>query len=163
DMTSQRWRTPAEVSQPEWRHWLTVVRPAEVRSDASLPFITGGANDGEGLPKLDPMLASIAAQTGTIVTESRMVPNQPPAFDDGWPARLPMTKAAVRAMDTVQAYAQTEAGGRRAITRFVVSGGSKRGWTTWTTAAVDSRVVAIVPLVIDMLNLEPSFVHHYRA
>jgi PhoPQ-activated pathogenicity-related protein len=186
DMTSQRWRSPDEVSQPEWRHWLTVVRPAEVKSDASLLFITGGANDGNGPPKLDPMLASIAARTGTIVTELRMVPNQPIAFADGvprkeddliaytwdkyleggddlWPARMPMTKAAVRAMDTVQAYAQTEAGGRRAITRFVVSGGSKRGWTTWTTAAVDSRVVAIIPLVIDMLNLEPSFVHHYRA
>lgn len=186
DMTSQRWRTPAEVSQPEWRHWLTVIRPTEVKSDASLLFITGGANDGKDMPKLDPMLASIAAQTGTIVTELRMVPNQPIAFADGvprkeddliaytwdkylkggddrWPARLPMTKAAVRAMDTVQAYAQTEAGGRRAITRFVVSGGSKRGWTTWTTAMVDSRVVAIIPLVIDLLNLEPSFVHHYRA
>ncbi len=186
DMTSQRWRTADEVSTPEWRHWLTVIRPAEVKSDASLLFIGGGANDDDAAPKLDPMLASIAEQTGTIVTELRMVPNQPIAFADGvprkeddliaytwdkylkggddrWPARLPMTKAAVRAMDTVQAYAQSEAGGRRAVTRFVVSGGSKRGWTTWTTAIVDSRVVAIIPLVIDLLNLEPSFVHHYRA
>ena len=47
--------------------------------------------------------------------------------------------------------------------RFVVSGASKRGWTTWTTAAVDTRVIAIAPAVIDMLNVEPSFVHHYRA
>ena len=45
----------------------------------------------------------------------------------------------------------------------MVAGASKRGWTTWTTAAVDSRVVAIVPAVIDMLNVEPSFVHHWRA
>lgn len=186
DMTSQRWNPPEQVSQPEWRHWLTVIRPAEVTSDASLLFITGGANDSDALPKLDPMLASIARQTGTIVAELRMVPNQPLAFADGvgrkeddliaytwdkflkdgderWPARMPMTKAAVRAMDTVQAFAQSEAGGRRAVTRFVVSGGSKRGWTTWTTASVDSRVVAIIPLVIDLLNLEPSFVHHYRA
>lgn len=186
DMTSQRWRTPTEVSQPEWRHWLTVIRPANVTSDAGLLFITGGANDSSETPKLDPMLASIAQQTGTIVSELRMVPNQPIAFADGvprkeddliaytwdkylqggddrWPARLPMTKAAVRAMDTVQAYAQSDAGGRRAVTRFVVSGGSKRGWTTWSTAIVDSRVVAVIPLVIDLLNLEPSFVHHYRA
>ena len=47
--------------------------------------------------------------------------------------------------------------------RFVVSGGSKRGWTTWTTAAVDPRVVAIAPAVIDVLNVEPSFHHHWRA
>jgi PhoPQ-activated pathogenicity-related protein len=33
--------------------------------------------------------------------------------------------------------------------KFVVSGGSKRGWTTWTAAAVDKRVVAIVPASID--------------
>jgi PhoPQ-activated pathogenicity-related protein len=44
-----------------------------------------------------------------------------------------------------------------------VTGASKRGWTTWTTAAVDQRVVAIAPAVIDLLNVEPSFVHHYRA
>jgi PhoPQ-activated pathogenicity-related protein len=30
-------------------------------------------------------------------------------------------------------------------------------------AAVDDRVVAIIPAVIDLLNLEPSFEHHYRA
>jgi PhoPQ-activated pathogenicity-related protein len=44
-----------------------------------------------------------------------------------------------------------------------VSGGSKRGWTTWTTAAVDKRVVAIVPAVIDLLNMVKSFDHHYRV
>ena len=45
----------------------------------------------------------------------------------------------------------------------MVTGGSKRGWTTWTTAAVDKRVVAITPMVIDMLNIDPSFEHHYRV
>jgi len=44
-----------------------------------------------------------------------------------------------------------------------VAGGSKRGWTTWLTSAVDRRVVAVVPIVIDMLNLERSFEHHYRV
>jgi PhoPQ-activated pathogenicity-related protein len=45
----------------------------------------------------------------------------------------------------------------------MVAGGSKRGWTTWTTAAVDKRVIAIAPMVIYLLNIEPSFRHHYSA
>jgi len=83
--------------------------------------------------------------------------------DPKWPARLPMTKAAVRAMDTVTAFCDSPAGGNVKVDGFVVAGGSKRGWTTWTTAAVDKRVVAIVPIVIDVLNIEPSMLHHYAA
>jgi PhoPQ-activated pathogenicity-related protein len=66
-------------------------------------------------------------------------------------------------MDTVTAFCGSEAGGKIEVDSFVVSGASKRGWTTWTTAAVDKRVVAIIPIVIDMLNVEPSFRHHYAA
>ena len=187
EMTSQAWRTPAEVDRPEWTHVLTVLRPSTVSSDTSMLFIAGGSNGRTDLPKTDPMLAAFATRTNTIVTELRMVPNQPLTFfedgvarkeddliaygwnkfleggDERWLARFPMTKAAVRAMDTVQAFAQSPEGGRRAITKFVVAGGSKRGWTTWTTAAVDSRVVAIMPAVIDLLNVQPSFAHHWQA
>src|SRR5690606_8115603 len=74
-----------------------------------------------------------------------------------------MTNSAVRAMDTVTAFRASEQGGHEAVDRFVVAGGSKRGWTTWSTAAVDKRVVAIVPIVIDLLNLVPSFKHHWAA
>ena len=74
-----------------------------------------------------------------------------------------MTKAAVRAMDTVTAFCGSPEGGNVKEDGFVVAGGSKRGWTTWTTAAVDKRVVAIIPIVIDVLNIEPSMLHHYAA
>ena len=74
-----------------------------------------------------------------------------------------MTKSAVRAMDAVTAFCAREAGGQSKSRSFVVSGASKRGWTTWATAAVDKRVVAIIPIVIDMLNLEASFEHHWQA
>ena len=134
---------------------------------------------------MDPLLADIALSTHTVVAELRMVPNQPLTFPDGrkpglvedefiaytwdkylrtgndlWPARLPMTKAAVRAMDAVTAFMKTH---NTAVETFMVAGASKRGWTTWTTAAVDKRVVAIAPMVIDLLNVEKSFEHHYRA
>lgn len=187
DMTSQAWRSSDEVDRPLWKHWVTVVRPAQVRSETGLLFITGGANGSKIPAQVDSMISGLAVATGTVVTELRMVPNQPLTFkgetkgrvedelisytwdkylrggDDQWPARLPMTKAAVRAMDTVTAFCATEAAGRIPVNKFVVSGASKRGWTTWTTAAVDKRVVAIIPLVIDLLNIQPSFEHHWRV
>jgi PhoPQ-activated pathogenicity-related protein len=49
------------------------------------------------------------------------------------------------------------------VDRFIVGGTSKRGWTTWLTPAVDPRVVAIVPVVIDTLNIEQSAEHEYRV
>jgi PhoPQ-activated pathogenicity-related protein len=135
---------------------------------------------------MDPFYTDLAATTGTVVAELRMVPNQPLVFtgerpraedsliayawdkflqggDEQWLPRLPMTKAAVRAMDTVTAFIGSRPGGGARVDRFVVGGGSKRGWTAWTTAAADSRVVALIPAVIDLLNLEKSFDHHYRA
>ena len=38
------------------------------------------------------------------------------------------------------------------IEKFCVAGASKRGWTTWTTTIVDSRVIGSIPMVMDLLN-----------
>ena len=83
--------------------------------------------------------------------------------DDEWLVRLAMVKSGVRAMDAVQEFLASEAGGTVESRQFVVSGGSKRGWTTWLVGAVDPRVVAIIPLVIDALNSEQVTRHHYEA
>jgi PhoPQ-activated pathogenicity-related protein len=189
DFTSQQWLTAAEVDRPVWKHWLVVYRPATVTSDVGLLWIGGGANNGKPPARANAVLAALARDTGTVTAELRMVPNQELTLlgdperkarkeddliaytwdkylrtgDEKWPLRLPMTKAAVRAMDAVTAWSASPEGGAVAVRRFVVSGGSKRGWTTWTTAAVDRRVVAIAPAVIDVLNVEPSFQHHWRA
>jgi PhoPQ-activated pathogenicity-related protein len=186
EMTSQRWLTEREVDRPLWTHWLTVIRPTKVAHQTALMFVTGGNNGGKPPDRPNPLLTDIAVTTQSVVAELRMVPNQPLVFadegkprredemiayswdkflrtgDERWPARLPMTKAVVRAMDTVTSYCGTDRCGA-GVERFVVAGASKRGWTTWTTAAVDARVVAIIPMVIDLLNLEPSFEHHWRA
>ena len=185
DMTSQTWK-PQDMNRGEWKHWVSIVKPAKVTSNVAFLMITGGANDGRPRNSIDAMMTAIAQYTGAVVAELRMVPNQPLIFNDDptkrprtedsfiaytwnnylktgdetWPARMPMTKAAVRAMDTVTAFLKEQ---NTPIDKFVVAGASKRGWTTWTTAAVDQRVVAFMPLVIDLLNIIPSFVHHYRA
>lgn len=186
-MTSQAWLTTNEVDRPIWKHWLMITKPETVTSSTSLLFIGGGDNEKEPPTHADDNMVKVALATKSIVTELKMVPNQPLIFNgDGqkryedsliaycwdkylragdarWPTRLPMTKSAVRAMDTVTAFCASPVGGERKVDSFVVAGGSKRGWTTWTTAAVDKRVVAIVPFVIDLLNIEPSFIHHWEA
>ena len=187
EMTSQAWLTTNEVDRPLWKHWLTIVKPDKVASSKSLLFIGGGGNGGNPPNSADGNMVGIALATKSVVTELKMVPNQPLTFagetqgrkedsliaytwdkflrtgDKKWPARLPMTKSAVRAMDTVTALCGSAEGGGVKVDEFVVAGGSKRGWTTWTAAAVDKRVVAIVPFVIDVLNMEPSMMHHYGA
>ncbi len=187
DMTSQTWRTPQEVNRTQWQHWLVVSCPDNVSTDTALLFITGGKNGGDPPTGPDERQVSLAQASRSVVATLRMVPNQPLVFhadgqprteddlvaytwiqflktgDPTWPARNPMVKSAVRAMDTVTAVMAQEQAGRARVNRYVVAGGSKRGWTTWLTAAVDARVVAIIPIVIDVLNVEKSMRHHYAA
>lgn len=189
ELTSQSYLTEKEVNRTLWKHWLLVMKPKEVRSSTGFLFISGGSNASRP-PGPDGNLADLAVTTGTVVADLRMVPNQPLSFvgdkprtedgliaytwdkflrtgDEKWPLRLPMTKSAVKAMDAVTEFCASEKGGGVKVEKFVVAGGSKRGWTAWTTAAVEAagknRVVGIVPFVIDMLNVEPSFEHHWRA
>lgn len=188
DMTSQQWRTAAEVANPIWRHWVTICVPDTVAHPTAFLYIEGGSNGGREPRKAGGDVKRVAQETGTIAAAVFMIPNQPVIFtdmkgfgrsedafiaytwdkflrtgDEEWPARLPMTKAVVRAMDTIQTFCASAEGGGHAIKDFVVAGASKRGWTTWTTAIVDTRVRAIIPCVIDLLNLSPSFQHHFAV
>lgn len=185
DMVSQTWRTKDDVNRTEWQHWLTLSIPDDTKSDLAMLFISGGYN-GEP-PRSNERTEAIARATGGIVAQLGMIPNQRLMFhndgverteddligytwdqflktgDPTWPARNPMVKAAVRAMDTVTAFMASDDGGKRRVDRFVVAGGSKRGWTTWLTGAVDQRVVGIIPIVIDVLNANQSMKHHFAA
>lgn len=187
ELTSQQWRTADEVDRSLWKHWLTIIQPDKVTTSTGFLFINGGSNSSKMPSGADASLAATAVGTHAVVADLRMVPNEPLVFkeegksrtedeiiaytwekflktgDETWPLRLPMTKAAVRAMDTVTAFCGDAERGKVQVDKFVVAGGSKRGWTTWTTAAVDDRVVAIVPMVIDVLNNEKSMEHHFRA
>lgn len=169
-LTSQQWH------EYVWTHQLTILVPGEHKSDGALLFITGGSNK-KGQPnwskKEDAFLgalAGVAEKNKGIVALLRQTPNQPLYRDltedalisytlhkfkeDGdysWPMLFPMVKSAVRAMDAIQQFSKETL--KTEVKRFVVSGASKRGWTTWLTGASDSRVVAIAPMVIDILNM----------
>lgn len=78
--------------------------------------------------------------------------------DYRWPLLLAMAKSAVRAMDTTQAIL-----GDNAPSEFIISGGSKRGWTTWLAGLTDCRIKAIAPLVIDVLNMDKQMEHHKKV
>lgn len=184
DMTSQTWRSEKDTSRPVWQHWVNIVRPAKPASKTAFLLIGGGGNGGDAPKSADGMVLKIAEATNAVVVELKMVPNQPVILhqdgkkrteddfiaytwdqfiktgDETWPARLPMVKSAVRAMDCVQELLASEEGGKVAVENFVVAGGSKRGWTTWCTAAVDKRVVAAVPIVIDVINVSACTRHH---
>lgn len=177
-LTSQTWKGIT------WKHALTVLRPKEVAHPGhALLFISGGSN--RDLPPRrpsseSPALARIAGETGTVVAALHQVPNQPlfdglsedaliaytfekyfETKDPTWPCLLPMTKSAVRAMDAVQSFARASFG--EEIRHFVVTGASKRGWTTWLTGASDPRVVAIAPMVIDVINVEEQLPHQKKS
>ncbi len=160
-----------------WKHELIVFVPQKIGYDGALLFITGGS-EKDGIPNIagqddgtSRFMATVAKQNSAVVALLRHVPCQPlynGLYEDAlisytlnefrkdkdysWPLLFPMTKSACKAMDVVQDFSKQEL--KTDITRFVVSGASKRGWTTWLTgASQDKRVVAIAPMVIDMLNM----------
>src|SRR4051812_1253230 len=53
DMTSQSWRTSAEVDRTLWHHWVTIIKPKSVTTSTGFLFITGGANGGKPPAKVD--------------------------------------------------------------------------------------------------------------
>ncbi|NRF37133.1 PhoPQ-activated pathogenicity-like protein PqaA type [Pedobacter sp. LMG 31643] len=180
-LTSQKWR------EYTWTHQLSIIVPKENKHDGALLFITGGSINKEGLPnwsdKGDGLVRSfsaIAKENSAVVAVLKQTPNQPLYGDltedalisytlhnykkDGdysWPLLFPMVKSAKSAMDAVQDFSKQKL--RHSINRFVVSGASKRGWTTWLTGAVDKRVTAIAPMVIDMLNMPVSMNYQIKV
>ncbi|KAL3877090.1 hypothetical protein ACJMK2_034845 [Sinanodonta woodiana] len=192
NMTSQKWKDESVLDRPIWWHYLTVTIPDNVKSDSAFLFIDGGSNSDSpsSVPgPFDAITTLFAASTGSISANLKMVPNQPLVFNAdpemkrrkndaiiAWTWKtfvvnnssdpeilltLPMTKAAVRALDTIASVATAKVG--KTVDRFLVSGASKRGWIAWTTGAVDKRVVAIAPIVMDLLNMVKNLHHHYQS
>ncbi len=187
-MTSQTWQSgKTSPDRSKWTHWITIARPYNAVPSACFMIIDGGSISSTPLDISE--YAGISATLGISIAYLQYIPNEPLTFSDGvsrsedsiiaysydkylglygtanedptWPLLLPMVKSAVRGMDTIQAFLKQQE--NMDITDFVIGGASKRGWTTWLTAAVDPRVKAAVPIVIDILNMQRQLPHHKNA
>ncbi|KAJ8037104.1 Autocrine proliferation repressor protein A [Holothuria leucospilota] len=190
NMTSHQWLSADKVSRTLWWHFMTVIIPDEiVYPDIGCIYLTGGSNHHDPQdPTTDVelrLVTATATRLGIVCALQRQVPNGKFKFFDD-PEKeyrggddliaytikyfmnghtddpealllVPMTKSAVRGMDTITNFADHR------INKFFVLGASKRGWAAWLTAAVDKRVIAVAPLVLDFLNMIPNFAHHYRS
>lgn len=178
-LTSQTWHGTA------WKHQLFVMKPKKLRHGQRALLVIGGGTwqpqlemppePGEGVPGQAAMYAALAEQTGTPVAVLLQVPHQPIdgkredalisytfqrfflTEDSTWPLLLPMVKSAVAGMNAVAKFGHQQ--WSLEIGEFTVTGASKRGWTTWLTAAIDERVTALAPAVIDMLNMPKQMPH----
>ncbi len=170
NMTSQTWHDIV------WKHELIVIRPSELRDGSTVGIII---NYGSADERTINNIGSAVSRLGMPVAILGDVPNQPifNKYEDDliaetfvrtistrdltWPLLFPMTKSVVRAMDAIQALGPKEWG--TSVKGFVISGASKRGWTTWMTGAVDKRVVGIAPAVYDCLNMVEQLKHQTKV
>jgi PhoPQ-activated pathogenicity-related protein len=145
-----------------WRHDILIAEPPQGRTgDTAILEITGDNVADEDLV----WARELAAESGLPVFVLCQVPNQPlwdlredflialtfERFLDGegkdWPLLFPMALAAASALDAIQEWSKGE------LNRFVVTGASKRGWTTWLLGATgDARVVGLAPRLFDNLH-----------
>ncbi len=160
-----------------WEHQLQVFLPKNVKPTATMFLWNQGGKAGPGSTLFG---MELARKMNAPVAILFGVPNQPllggktedaliaetfirylETKDATWPLLFPMVKSMARAMDALQAFAKQE--WNIEVTHFVVSGASKRGWTSWLTAAADPRVKALAPCVIDTLNMQAQLPHQLKS
>jgi PhoPQ-activated pathogenicity-related protein len=162
-------------------------------SNATLYITGGGMDTLNVEGSEDVMVAqSLAVGTGVVTGVLFMIPNEHITFaadptqksrtEDSiiaytwdhfmkdpskpeWLVRFPMVKASVKAMDCITEFANKKLADKKlSLDYYTVAGASKRGWTTWLVGAVDpSRVVGIVPIVLDAINFVDVIHHQYRS
>lgn len=193
NFTSQKWYDETVLDKPIWWHYLCITVPKTLTIDEAAFMLISSGNQENGIPDVTDgnleNLRDLALGTGAITVLLRQIPNQPLVFKTdpsgrareedesiAWTwklfldnpsdpfilLRMPMTKAAVRAMDATEEFTKQQKLAN--LKKFMIGGLSKRGWTTWTTAAVDNqRVVAAVPIVMDLLDFNTNMHLHYKS
>ncbi len=190
-LTSQDWSPEGLVTPARWQHDVAIYVPKEALPTRAVLISTNGTRhplDGstaQPSSELPPeALAALAQRTRTVVIALSDIPNQalnyqgdanPRREDDSvaytWslflkapqqrmtmPLHVPMAAAIARTMS----LAERELAPLR-IHRFVLAGASKRGWASWHATIADQRVEAVVPFVIDILNMPAVLEHMSRT
>jgi len=171
DLVSQTWM------DIQWKHTVRLLIPEQAPKSCMCALLITGGNPSDQEIMYGTMVTKF---TGWPMAVLYNIPNQPlfgglhedalisytfaKALETGnkdWPLLFPMTKAAMRAMDAIQAFGRKGAGVD--IQGFMTLGASKRGWTTWFTSVVDPRVKGIAPIVYDNLWLEAQMKHQRRV
>ncbi len=172
-LTSQTWQ------RIKWEHQLQIYHPKDVKPGATMLLMnTGGGANLTNMRLGMEMAKRVKAPCAVLYH----IPNQPifdkkedaliaetfvrfledNGKDESWPLLFPMVKSVVKAMDAIQEFTKQE--WKEPVKHFVIWGASKRGWTTWLTAATgDPRVKAIAPLVIDTLNMPEQMDHQVKC
>lgn len=161
-----------------WEHHLQIYRV----DNMAHPHFCALLNTGGSGSQSDETLGLMAAKaTGGVFAILFNIPNQPlyggktedaliaytwqkfiETGDETWPLHFPMAKAVIKAMDAIQAF--TKQNGDPSVDNFLITGASKRGWTTWLAgASQDPRIKAIAPMVIDTLNAAEQMPHQIAA
>eukprot|EP01132_Coremiostelium_polycephalum_P005438 gene5438-6782_t len=187
NFTSINWLTANETSNPRWWHFLTICVPNLVLSDYAFLDVNAGDYSYQIPDQLGWFVDKLCTSTNSVAAQILQIPNQPLIFDHDnvsriedsilaytwrkyldenasteWIGQFALTKAVVRAMDVIQEFVKSKYLLYR-VNNFVVSGGSKRGWTSWLVASVDPRVKAVIPKVMPILSFKENTIAHYRS
>jgi PhoPQ-activated pathogenicity-related protein len=161
-----------------WEHRLQLFRPDRLKYPRFCALLNTGGNGG---PDEEVIGSLLAKTTGANFAILYNIPKQPlfggksedalvvytweqylKTGDDTWPLHFPMAKAVLKAMDALQQFSKKS--GMTPLDQYLITGASKRGWTTWLAgASQDPRIKAIAPMVIDTLNLAAQIPHQLAA
>lgn len=164
-LKSQTWRGI------DWTHDLVIVEPEKRTFEGRCILEVTGDNVADEDLVWAKQLADLCGYPVAILMQ---VPNQPlfeleeddlialtyekflDGGDEDWPLLLPMTASVFAAIDQLE--------NRCGFTQFVVTGASKRGWTTWLAGVQnDPRIVGIAPRVFDNLNMPAQMRHQIEV
>ena len=165
---SQRWRGI------DWYHKVGIFVPENLKyKDRGVVFIAGDYKPADFL-----LLKMISSEFEAPFITVWNIPNQPifglreddliahtflmfmETGEKDWPLLFPMVQGVRASIDAAESYLESKG---LKVEKFLATGASKRGWTSYLIGATDERIFAIAPMVFDNLNFEAQMDHQLEA